>query len=412
LCYAFAVKCEDQKNSEEQTDIMGMLAYSGDRETMWWAPSDNEVAHIALVTLDEGESFNHLFANQTCSTCIEASSTIFREGWLCTQVTCPDLSRDSSGKLLRLHTISPRSSSLAFHLASLPKSSPLLLPERHEQAQLTDDKAENTKILRNYWKGWVCDGRKTMNRRRHFANLACECGESFLSSPPRVRLDQVAGKQFLRLNERSKTLCKAIDGDIVELVQTKFTGKFAIYTWEVGSEARVTCLYPRGAAHGGCGGNDKVCEELQEKTRSGAIPMARAVFADNSQADIFLPRHFCANFGRQYNASMNMSTTPLDKADQLINKLMKKAQTIVLETLDIEIAFNEALCLAYLPKMAIGWHNDGEVDLTYVIVSRTFGASCEMKFAMKGQYWTGKNPQPRNKRVLSWLLTIRTFVAA
>lgn len=57
---------------------------------------------------------------------------------------------------------------------------------------------------------------------------------------------------------------------------------FAICTWEFGPEARVMGLYPRAAAHGGQEGNDYIFEQLQEKVRSGAIPLKRANVATDT----------------------------------------------------------------------------------------------------------------------------------
>jgi hypothetical protein len=137
---------------------------------------------------------------------------------------------------------------------------------------------------------------------------------------------------------------------------------FAIYTWEIGPEARVNGLYPRAAAHGGQEGNDYIFEKLQEKVRCCAIPLKRASFATDTGRKSYI-RHFCANFGRQYNASMNVSTTPFNEAGSLISELINRGKAVVLDRLGVDVDLNEALCLAHLPYMAIGWHNEGEAGL-------------------------------------------------
>jgi 2OG-Fe(II) oxygenase superfamily len=184
------------------------------------------------------------------------------------------------------------------------------------------------------------------------------------------------------------------------LVHTEFTERFAAYTWELGPDAGVIGLYPRMAANEGPDGNNKIFEELQEKMRSGAIPMARAGFADDSGRKSFT-RHFRANFGRQCNASMEIPTTPFEEADPLVTELVRRAKAIVRDRLGVQFDFNEALCLAYLPNMSIGWHNDGEAGMGDIIVSRSFGSSREMMFAMKGAYWAGKKPTTKNEVVLT-----------
>lgn len=83
---------------------------------------------------------------------------------------------------------------------------------------------------------------------------------------------------------------------------------------------------------------------------------------------------------------MNISTTPFNEADTLLSELVNRGKAVVLDRLGVDIDLNEALCIAYLPDMATGWRNDGEAGLGDVIVSHSFGASCGMKFAMKGMY--------------------------
>jgi hypothetical protein len=97
-----------------------------------------------------------------------------------------------------------------------------------------------------------------MNRRKEYHKFVCTCGQSFLSSPPHVRLDQVAEKEFLTLNVHDELPHKSIKDEIVQLIRTEFTETFAIYTWEFSSGPSVIALYPRAAAHAGLNSNDKV----------------------------------------------------------------------------------------------------------------------------------------------------------
>ena len=266
---------------------------------------------------------------------------------------CPDLSMDQSAKLLQKPTYREQFLEPWLSQDQIAQPCPPLLPERSDQIQLTDDEAENLRFLRDHWRGWVCSVCRTMNRRKDYNKLVCACGQSFVSSPPHIRLDQVAGKEFLALNAESGPPHKSIIHSSVQLVQREFTEMFAIYTWELCPDARVIGLYPRAAANERADGNNKVFEELQEKMRSGAIPMTRAGFVDDTGRKSFT-RHFCANFGRQYNASMEISTTPFEEADPLVTELVRKAKAIVQERLGVEFDFNEALCLTYLPDMSIG----------------------------------------------------------
>lgn len=400
LSTIFAVKSEGPIASEVHTDLMACLVYSGPRESMWWSLSGAEKAANTVKVLEQNETFDDLFTKENCSTCDVSSTTIFQEGWVCTNVECTKIGKNHSGDSLRTQTyldqileawIAPQ------HLAMIP---PPLLPIRSDQIQLTNDEVENSKVMRDHWRGWVCLVCRTMNRRKEYHKLVCSCGQSFTSSPPHVHLDQVVGEDFLNLSADSNATHKSINNTCVQLIQQDFTPMFAAYTWEFSPEARVTALYPRAAAHQGPRGNDKVFEDLQEKMRSGAIQMARSPFVDDKGHKSYT-RQFCANFGRQYNPSMDMSTTPFELADPIITELVQRAKAIVLDRIGADVDFNEVLCLAYLPDMAIGWHNDGEADLRDIIVSHSFGANCQMKFAMKGAYWLGKKPTTTNRVVLT-----------
>ena len=400
LSNVFAVKSEGPRKSEVHTDLMACLVYSGPRETMWWTSIDNETPASAANVLKEGQAFDQMFEKESCWVCNKSSIIIFKEGWVCTNPTCTELGKNHSGHALQNQAYLEQFLAPWVSPHQLGQTPTPLLPERSDQLQLTDDAARNSKLMRDHWRGWVCCGCRTMNRRKHYDKLVCTCGQSFMSSPPHVSLDQVVEKGFLTLTADDKPPHKSIKDAIVQLVQKEFTEQFAIYTWELSPEARVIGLYPRAMAHGGPAGNDKIFEALQEKMQSGAIPMAREGFVDDSGRKSYT-RHFCANFGRQYHASMDISTTPFEEADPLVNELVRRGKAIVQDRLGVDVDFNEALCLAYLPDMSIGWHNDGEADLEDTIISHSFGANCEMKFAMKGDYWAGQKPTTTKKVVLT-----------
>ena len=134
--------------------------------------------------------------------------------------------------------------------------------------------------------------------------------------------------------------------------------------------------------------------------RIGATPMARAGFTDDASGHKMITRHFCANYGRRYNPSMELSTILFDDADPLMDELVHRAKAIVLERLGVDFEFNEDLCLAYLPEMSIGWYNDGGSGVGKYHLSHSFGANCEMKFAMKGAYWAGRKTNATSKVML------------
>lgn len=98
---------------------------------------------------------------------------------------------------------------------------------------------------------------------------------------------------------------------------------------------------------------------------------------------------------------MDIATTLFEDADPLINEIVRRAKAIVLDKLGFEVDLNEALCLAYLPDTSMGWHNDEEAGLKDTIVSHSFGANCNMKFAMKCAYWSGRKHISRDMVVLA-----------
>jgi hypothetical protein len=144
------------------------------------------------------------FAKESCSTCSKSSSTIFKKGWVCTNMICTALGNDHSGHALPTQTylqqfLQPWNSQQ--QVAQMP---PALLPKRSDQMQLTDDEDEKCKIMRDQWREWVCYACRTMSRRKEYHKLVCTCGQSLLSSPSHVRLDQVAEKEFLTLKADDK----------------------------------------------------------------------------------------------------------------------------------------------------------------------------------------------------------------
>lgn len=401
LSHVFAVRSEGPKEGQVHTDLMACLVYSGPRETMWWNLAEDETATNAVKILKEEATFDKMFEKEGCSLCSEESLTIFAEGWVCTNVECSSLGRDQSGQIPKTKTYSQRFLQPWVSQEWIKKTAPPLLPDLLiQQPQLTDNSEKSFKTMRDFWRGWVCPVCHTMNKRLDYHQMVCPCGEfSVPSPPPNLTLGQVTKKEFLELNATDKLppVVKIRDG-AAKLTEQEFTDNYAIYTWEFEREAKVTALYPRAAVHTGPNGNDQVFEEMQKKTRSGAIPMKRVPFGSSTG---LATRQFCANFGRDYKASMIMSTTPFDQADPLIGQLVRRAEAVVMGTIGMNVSFNEALLLAYLPEMAISWHDDGEADLGHTVISHSVGGNCVMKFAMKGRYWYGRKSGSKEKVTLT-----------
>jgi 2OG-Fe(II) oxygenase superfamily len=162
----------------------------------------------------------------------------------------------------------------------------------------------------------------------------------------------------------------------------------------------VTALYPQAAAREGLDGNDKIFEAMEGEVRTGVIPMELVPFM-NDRGRRSITRQFCANFGQNYEASMKMETTPFEQADPSIRDLVNQAEAVVMASVGLDVDFNETLLLGYLPEMSIGWHNDDEAGLGDVVCSRSFGADSIMKFAMHGDYWTGRKPTSTKGIVLT-----------
>lgn len=400
LSKIFALKHEEQDDLgrvQQQTWLMGCLVYSGPRDSMWWTLLDQDTRETVVYVWNSDEAIDEQFEKQQCSTCGELSITIFQEGWVCTNRTCAKLCMDASGNLLKEPSYLKKFLMPRIAVEQFEQEEPPLLPKPMEELPLVDDEAQNFKYMRDFWRGWVCPDCQTMNRRVHYEKSLCDCGYSHPSRLPHVSLDRVVGDRFLTLDEGDNPPHKKIKSSPVELVEKLFNDEFAIYTWEFCPGARVTALYPRAELHQGPDGNNTIFEELQKKTRSGAISVNRATFGDNGHLDC-ITRHFCANFGKDYKPKLVVTTTPFEDADPLIPKLVSRGKAVVSKILGREVDFNEALCLAYLPEMSIGWHNDGEAGLGDVIVSHSFGASSTMSFAMKADYYTGRTTS--NKKLI------------
>lgn len=68
--------------------------------------------------------------------------------------------------------------------------------------------------------GLLCSACQTMNRRKVY-RLVCECGWSFMSSPPHIILDQVAKNEFLALKVDDKPPHKSIKDDSAQLIPNR-----------------------------------------------------------------------------------------------------------------------------------------------------------------------------------------------
>jgi 2OG-Fe(II) oxygenase superfamily len=400
LTYVFAVRSEGPLAGEVHHDLMACLVYSGPRKTMWWTLAEDETPANCVSVLAEGKTVQEMLSQETCSACNEPSCTIFQEGWACTNITCTDLGKDHSRHPLPTQTYLRSLLQPWVSQQQLDRAFPPLLPKFCDQIQLVQDDTQDFAILRDFWKGWVCSACQTIKRRTLYTKVVCECGWSSMSSPPRIPLNRVAGAEFLALDADSEPPHRSIKEESVHLSQREFTDKYAIYTWDFGPEAKVTALYPRAAAHEGPDGNNKIFEVLEEKLRTGVIPMERVPFILDMGRDS-ITRQFCANFGQKYETSMRIGTTAFEQADPLILDLVHQAEAVVMARVDLDVDFNEALLLAYLPEMAIGWHKDGEAGLGDVVCSRSFGANSIMKFAMHGDYWAGRKSTLTKETVLT-----------
>jgi hypothetical protein len=231
LAHVFAVKSDGPKEAEVHTDIMACLVYSGPRDSMWWSLADAESAKTAVQVFKEGETIDQLLGQEICLTCNQSSVTIYMEGWICTNVVCSELGKNHSGQAPPTQTYREQFLEPWISAIQLAQMTPTLLPEHSDQIQLTDDKSKNFKILRDHWRGWVCANCQTMNRRKEYHKLVCgTCGQSFMSSPPRVKLDQVTEKELVSLTADDDPPHRLINATAVQLVQQEFSKEFATYT--------------------------------------------------------------------------------------------------------------------------------------------------------------------------------------
>jgi hypothetical protein len=90
-----AMRSEGLKDYEVHTDLMACLVYSGPRETMWWTADEEEITGPDI--LNQGEMLDTKFTKESCSTCSKFSSAIFKEAWVCTNMTCTALGNNHSG---------------------------------------------------------------------------------------------------------------------------------------------------------------------------------------------------------------------------------------------------------------------------------------------------------------------------
>lgn len=81
---------------------------------------------------------------------------------------------------------------------------------------------------------------------------------------------------------------------------------------------------------------------MQKKMRSGAIPLS-CVGLLNDSGNKSIARHSCANFGRQYNANIDIATTPFEDADPLMTELMRGTRAITVNELGREGDLNDAV---------------------------------------------------------------------
>ncbi|KAF6226736.1 hypothetical protein HO173_012339 [Letharia columbiana] len=328
---------------------------------------------------------------KTCTTCNTSSKEVSTAGWMCLNETCANFS-----------IINGQADQEA------PTWNPAFIDERnkwpaHIKAPLQLKPAPPNGLLNaslmetslQAWKGMVCRDCGRCNSRTKWDEWKCETEGCTFEVPihyPIIPRSQLAPDHAFAAEGHSIPFDKW-EAPVVR-TESEFHGYWRKATYEISPGNCITHYFANEVINRQPGGADEALEALQG-TKLG---MQRFPLENSPVEGEMITKHFGINFGLPYNYVVAVDSRGFSEAPPAImdavNHLTWAGKDAIKD--GSYRPFNELLCLGYMEKQSIGWHDDGEKDLGPDIASWSLGGAATMGFRMKSKYWKFKERNADN----------------
>ncbi|KAH8588655.1 hypothetical protein B0O99DRAFT_693224 [Bisporella sp. PMI_857] len=350
----------------------------------WWAAS------MAYTTQNIGPEE---LATQKCPTCQKSSPIIYINGWTCLEPKCHDHFRfydDTSKTLIQLDQRLLEHNN-AFIRKRMPQNA-TQLPSLYPPDLIIDNKLK-------YNQGILCPDCRCCIRRTEMHAWRCENKScNYVRDIPYtiVSLDEI------QPTRRLATICK---DEIQHRNITLGSYTVQIYTFPGETKENGEPGDAVGEFYHFKGGNLANIAALFEMMQGNELGMARKPARLEGCAGEMLTAHAAINFGAPYKYGVTQESKSFKEAPeavlQAVNILTwagEKAHVDGPEEFRKEpyLDFNECLSIGYLPGGSIGWHDDGEKELSGTVASLSLGCAATMSFRPKKTANIG--PPSRNQK--------------
>lgn len=388
------------KKGEPKTIWMVRLEKIDLSERSWW--SNGAHASLPHPSLEERD-FTTKAAKETCETCEAASVRLFKSNFVCLNEQCANWFR-VNGAVVEVERgnmaynddfLAERYDRLDGALAPLPleETYPSLYPTfdqfldnqyvHHEGSgsPITAETlaAANEALLL----GFSCPQCGMANSRIQYhgwycRNTSCRDAQGraipfgYHAPPPTVTPALLeAERKHARKGKKAASSAAEEDNkplsDLFRYQGARDVGSHVAHDLDFGNGCRATILRPRpgGAAAATA---DELLARVQESASSGALGLARRT--QKAPGGVSLTNHFAENFGERYRLPYGLSNIPLGQAPDVVGDALTSANVYMKEYFgngNKECEFNEVYFAAYLSKMGMSFHDDGEKGLGSVI---------------------------------------------
>ncbi|KAK7511804.1 uncharacterized protein IWZ02DRAFT_385467, partial [Phyllosticta citriasiana] len=343
----------------------------------WWMPQGlSEPAKLGSLPAPEVK---------TCDVCLESSTRIYLQGWMCLQPQCikfweiggsePDeASLLYDPRFLKQYTSWPHSSAPQplrpepMRLGSLPILGDDVSWAAGKGIACPDCGRCNS---REAWKGWKC------------GNPACSFEYSLphLSIPPSAIRNPYDPASRGYTSSKDQVLSSGIS------LKVEFTNNYRIHKYLIpGIPGFVAHFIANGTVNEERDGPDDMWTELQ----STEIGLCRRPLQCSTLRGPMLTQHFSVNYGMPYKFIASTESHSFEDACKAIKDSRSRLNWAARQCVPGHgNEFNELLALGYFERQGIDYHDDGEKGLGPTIATLSLGSTSNMRIRMKSKHHNG-----------------------
>ncbi|KAK7515443.1 hypothetical protein IWZ03DRAFT_441940 [Phyllosticta citriasiana] len=343
----------------------------------WWMPQGlSEPAKLGSLPAPEVK---------TCDVCLESSTRIYLQGWMCLQPQCikfweiggsePDeASLLYDPRFLKQYTSWPHSSAPQplrpepMQLGSLPILGDDVSWAAGKGIACPDCGRCNS---REAWKGWKC------------GNPACSFEYSLphLSIPPSAIRNPYDPASRGYTSSKDQVLSSGIS------LKVEFTNNYRIHKYIIpGIPGFVAHFIANGTVNEERDGPDDMWTELQ----STEIGLCRRPLQCSTLRGPMLTQHFSVNYGMPYKFIASTESRSFEDACKAIKDSRSRLNWAARQCVPGHgNEFNELLALGYFERQGIDYHDDGEKGLGPTIATLSLGSTSNMRIRMKSKHHNG-----------------------